>query len=62
MAVIKIGYTVEGTKIEYQASTADAVNTFPTNCGPGSTLVTVDPVTHSPVDGYYFDGVGWGKV
>lgn len=62
MAVIPTGVIRGGNIKEYQALTTDNVNIYPTDCGAGSTLVTVDPVTHSPVDGYRFDGTGWGKV
>jgi hypothetical protein len=62
MAVIQTGITVAGNKKEFQALTTDLVSTFPTDCGAGSTLITIDPVAKKLGKGYYFDGVNWNEV
>lgn len=58
----QIGITTGGDKKEFQALTTDAVATFPTDCGPGSTLITIDPVLKKLGKGYYFDGTNWNEV
>jgi hypothetical protein len=62
MAVKQIGVTTGGNKKEYQALTTDNPNTYPTDCGPGSTMVLIDPSTHRVTGGLYFDGTNWNTV
>lgn len=60
--VNQIGLTVSKNKKEYQALTTDLVSSFPTDCGAGSTLITIDPVAKAVSTGYYFDGTNWNTV
>ena len=62
MAILKIGITVYGNKKEYQALTTDLISSYPIDCGAGSTLITVDTLTHTLGNSYYFDGTNWNEV
>ena len=62
MAILKIGITTYGNKKEYQALSTDTISEYPIDCGVGSTLITVDKITHTLGTSYYFDGTNWNEV
>jgi len=62
MAKIPYGVTTGGDEKKFIFLTTDNANTYPTDCGAGSTILLKNDATKKIVGALLFDGTEWNTI